>query len=130
MEISAPVEDEFNVVVGVGVNTRFRGEDAKLIDQPFSTLEGIVDLSRNDLAGNLINAVIEGLEVFASDGFDSFYPKWDTFNLYAGRTVFVHLGDSIISGQDAGIDHGGNLRIKTDDGIRIFNAGEISLRAE
>lgn len=130
VEISAPVEDEFNVVVGVGVNTRFRGEDAKLIDQPFSTLEGIVDLSRNDLAGNLINAVIEGLEVFASDGFDSFYPKWDTFNLYAGRTVFVHLGDSIISGQDAGIDHGGNLRIKTDDGIRIFNAGEISLRAE
>ncbi|MDG2070936.1 MAG: biotin--[acetyl-CoA-carboxylase] ligase [Pseudomonadales bacterium] len=130
VEIGAPVADEFNVVVGIGVNTRFRGEDAKLIDQPFSTLEGIVDLSRNDLAGNIVNCVLEGLDVFALDGFDSFYPEWDMLNLYAGQPVFVSLGDSVIRGQDAGIDHGGNFRLKTDDGIRIFNAGEISLRAE
>jgi len=129
VEIGAPVVNEFNVVVGIGVNTRFRDEDAKLIDQPFSTLEGMVDLSRNDLAGNLINSVLEGLDVFAKDGFDSFYPEWDMLNLYAGQPVVVHLGDSVISGQDAGIDRGGNFRLKTDDGIQIFNAGEISLRA-
>jgi BirA family biotin operon repressor/biotin-[acetyl-CoA-carboxylase] ligase len=130
VEISPLVADEFNVVVGIGVNTRFRDEDAKLIDQPFSTLEGIMDLSRNDLAGNLINGVLEGLDSFARDGFASFYPEWDKFNLYAGKKVFVHLGDSIISGQDAGIDLGGNFKLKTEDGIRIFNAGEISLRVE
>lgn len=130
VEISPPTAHEFNVVVGIGVNTRFRGDDAKLIDQPFSTLEGMVDLSRNDLAGDLLNSVLEGLDTFASDGFGSFYREWDKFNLYADQVVFVHLGESIVSGKDAGIDHGGNFKLKTDDGVRLFNAGEVSLRAE
>tara|TARA_B100000029_G_scaffold332972_1_gene325136 strand:+ start:149 stop:1057 length:909 start_codon:yes stop_codon:yes gene_type:complete len=128
VEVGPTVDDNSYVVVGIGINTRLTQEDGLRIDQPHSTLEGIVDLSRNDLAGDIVENVTLGLERFAQCGFAPFVEEWSEYNLFSGKQVTVHLGDKIIEGIDAGIDESGNLRLQTDDGTRTFNSGEISLR--
>ena len=72
--------------------------------------------------------MIAGLERFVQYGFAPFAEEWNEYNLFSGKQVTVHLGDKAIQGIDAGIDESGNFRLQTDDGARIFNAGEISLR--
>ena len=128
VEIGPPTEDSFYVVVGIGVNTRLSREDSLQIDQPHSTLEGVVDFSRNNLAGDIIQNVVSGLERFVEHGFAPFASEWDEYNLFRGKQVIVHLGDTIVEGEDAGIDARGNFRLSTENGVKTFNAGEISLR--
>ena len=128
VEVGPPLEDNFYVVIGIGINTRLSKEDGLRIDQQHSTLEGLVDLSRNDLAGDIVENMIAGLERFVQYGFAPFAEEWNEYNLFSGKQVTVHLGDKTIQGIDAGIDESGNFQLQTDDGTRIFNAGEISLR--
>lgn len=128
VEIGPPTEDSFYVVVGIGVNTRLSKEDGLQIDQPHSTLEGVADLSRNSLAGDIIQNVVSGLERFVQYGFASFASEWDEYNLFRGKQVIVHLGDKMVEGKDAGIDARGNFLLSTNSGLKTFNAGEISLR--
>ena len=115
-------------MIGIGLNTRLSQEDRLKIDQPPGTLEGM-DLSRNELAGQVLNSVIVGLDRFAEKGFSAFYREWAIYNLYRGKEVIVHLGDQRINGVDAGVDTSGNLLLNTVDGVRVCNAGEVSLRA-
>ena len=128
VEVGPPINHHTHTVIGIGLNTRLSKEDRLKIDQPPGTLEGM-DLSRNELAGQVLNSVIIGLDRFAEKGFSAFYSEWDSYNLYRGKEVIVHLGDQWINGVDAGVDTSGNLLLNTVDGVRVCNAGEVSLRA-
>ncbi|MCY4530994.1 MAG: biotin--[acetyl-CoA-carboxylase] ligase [Gammaproteobacteria bacterium] len=128
VEVGPPINHHTHTVIGIGLNTHLSREDRLKIDQPPGTLEGM-DLSRNELAGQVLNSVIFGLDRFAEKGFSDFYREWDSYNLYRGKEVTVHLGDQGINGVDAGVDTSGNLLLNTVDGVRVCNAGEVSLRA-
>lgn len=127
VEIGAPVNHQVHTVVGIGINIQLGLDDQKKIDQPLSTLEGM-GISRNDLAGAVLNSVISGMDRFADSGFAAFHKDWLQYNLYTHREVIVHLGDQRITGIDMGVDKSGNLLLKTSEGTRAFNAGEVSLR--
>ncbi|MEJ2644971.1 MAG: bifunctional biotin--[acetyl-CoA-carboxylase] ligase/biotin operon repressor BirA [Gammaproteobacteria bacterium] len=119
-----------HVVVGVGVNVRMPAGAARSIDQPWSDLERLAGtaISRNELAGRLIEQMLDVMAVFEHDGFEAFMDEWRRYDLVAGQEVQLLLPDSVVSGQAHGIDPSGALLVRTGGEARRFASGEVSLR--
>lgn len=128
VEIAAAKQGSVYAVMGIGINFEFEAKDGQLIDQPWSALKSYISPSRNDVAGQLIENLLTAAEQFEEYGFASFRDEWNESNLYKGKEVMIHLGKEVISGWDEGVDDNGNLLLKTPDGMRVFSAGEVSLR--
>jgi BirA family biotin operon repressor/biotin-[acetyl-CoA-carboxylase] ligase len=128
VELKREHQGDVFVVIGIGINFELEEKHSESIDQPWSELKPHITLSRNDVAGQLVNNMLMALEVFESRGFSAFRDEWNESNLYRGREVIVHLGEEQISGRDAGVDNNGNLLLETTEGIRVFAAGQVSLR--
>jgi BirA family transcriptional regulator, biotin operon repressor / biotin---[acetyl-CoA-carboxylase] ligase len=123
-----PTTGATDVVMGIGINFSLSAADADGIDQAWSVLPASAGLSRNQLCQALLDSVLPALAEFAETGFGPFAAEWPAYNLYRDQLVQVALGGQIIQGIDQGIDESGQLLLRTADGIRAFNAGEVSLR--
>ncbi len=128
VELKREHQDGVFVVMGIGINFELEEKHSGSIDQPWSELKPYITLSRNDVAGQLINNMLMAIELFESRGFSAFRDEWNESNLYSGREVIVHLGEERIFGRDAGVDDNGNLLLETTEGVRVFAAGQVSLR--
>ena len=128
VEIGPALGAGLYVVVGIGVNLDLTSKDSLQIEQPHNDLHDVLDFSRNILAGEIIHNVISGLDIFSQVGFTAFAKEWQEHNLFRDRVISVHIADSVVTGTDAGVDGAGNLLLLTDEGLKSFNAGEVSLR--
>ena len=130
IEIGA-LSDVVPIVVGFGVNLAMSDSEASRIDQKWSALGEVLDMSRNRLLGRLLDQVFNRLIRFEGSGFGPFRDEWDGFDLYRGERVVIKLGDRSIEGVNCGVDDHGNLQLRADDGeVRSYNAGEVSLRLQ
>jgi BirA family biotin operon repressor/biotin-[acetyl-CoA-carboxylase] ligase len=131
LEVTGEAQGPSFLVVGLGLNLRMDEDQGSTIDQPWADLNQALDgalPSRNRLAAMLIDALVKVLADFANTGLAPFLPDWEGFDLLRGEPVWLHLGDGIIAGEHAGIGPDGSLRLRTPEGIRHFQAGEVSLR--
>jgi BirA family biotin operon repressor/biotin-[acetyl-CoA-carboxylase] ligase len=128
VEVGKSSRESTFVVMGIGINLELGDEDARQIDQPFSTIGQRSEVSRNDLASKLIDSLIPALLKFEKEGFVPFHEEWNSFNVYREEEVVILRGDDRIHGTDAGVDQGGRYLLKTSKGTESFNAGEVSLR--
>ena len=128
VEIGPALGAGLYVVVGIGVNLDLTSKDSLQIEQPHNDLHDVLDFSRNILAGEIIQNVISGLDIFSQVGFTAFANEWREYNLFRNRVISIHIADSVVTGIDAGVDGAGNLLLLTDEGLKSFNAGEVSLR--
>jgi len=129
IEMAPSPKGEARLVIGVGVNLKLDANAASQIDQRFSTLADQITLSRNQLVSRLIGAIVSGLGEFGRTGFSPWVDTWGDFNIYEGKPVRVSLTNGEVEGIDRGVDDKGNLLLETAEGVRAFNAGEVSLRA-
>lgn len=128
VELARASQGRVFAVMGIGINFEIEEKDGRSIDQPWSALRPYISPSRNDVAGQLVNNLLTALELFEDQGFSAFRDEWNEANLYKGMEVMVHLGEEVIFGRDAGVDDNGNLLLETNDGMRVFSAGQVSLR--
>ena len=115
-------------VIGLGLNANMpQGLDAD-IDQPWTDLRmatgGIID--RNSLASTVLNALIPGLEIFASDGFEPWRAEWSMRDFLRDRFVLVE-GTDPVSGTAAGVTASGALLLVSNGALREVFGGEVSL---
>lgn len=117
-------------VIGVGINTRLPAASAQRIDQPWTDLDtlGGDSISRNALAGTLVDRLVNACEMFAREGIGSCRERWQSFDKLLGSVVRLYRGDRFIEGRYAGIAADGALILETDDGCSAYHAGELSLR--
>lgn len=119
-------------IIGIGVNISLPDAAASVIDQPWtelSALQGAQQVSRNRLAGMLIDSLFDVLAVFDEQGLAPFREEWQTHDVVAGREVSLHLPHTRIRGTARGIDADGALLIETAGGQQQrYLSGEISLR--
>lgn len=113
------------LVIGVGINLALSLEDAGLIDQPWSVIKKV---SRNDLVAALISELATGLSTFSLNGFSSFRESWQALDAHAGLEVSIVANDFVQTGVSRGVNASGNLILETSEGLKTFNAGEVSLR--
>ncbi len=119
------------VVLGVGLNLRLPPTVAQRIDQPVSGLAQVIaELpERNGLLALLLQELADMLEAFAARGFVALQAEWESYHLYQNRSVRMLLPDGgQIAGVVRGVTGAGALRVETEQGVQVFNAGEISLR--
>jgi BirA family transcriptional regulator, biotin operon repressor / biotin---[acetyl-CoA-carboxylase] ligase len=119
------------VVIGIGLNLKVPVALHERIDQAVS------DLASQDMPlpeRNLVLAVslkhlVPVLREFAEHGFAPFRAEWESHHVFQQRPVRLSLPDGTgVTGTALGVTDGGALRVATGQGIKTFNAGEVSLR--
>ncbi len=125
-----------SVVVGLGLNVALPAEARSTIAAPGATpvadlreaMCGVIP-GRNALAGLLLAAMCEGLEVFGRDGFAPFTTRWQELDSLSGAEVRVMQSTGSIEGRALGADRDGALRVETGGRVERYLAGDVSLRA-
>ncbi len=118
------------IVVGIGVNL-VAPKDGAAMAVPAC---GLFDdsLSRDapeSVIGCIAAAVVPATECFLAHGLAPFIAEWQRFDALAGEAVTATDGDrTIVAGRALGIDATGGLRVQTPSGLRVLNAGEVTVR--
>jgi len=132
LEVAGEAGGPSLVVIGVGVNILLPADHAEAIDQPWVDLHSVLagaGISRNRLAGTLIQQLLQTVEGFAEHGFAPLVAEWNRHDVYLGRMVVLRNGDREITGIHQGIDRNGALLVGQGTEIQAYHAGEVSLRA-
>ena len=130
VDVVGESEGPASAVIGVGANVRMPRAQAIDIDQPWIDLDraGLVMISRNQIAGVLIDCLIETCQCFASAGFTPFVPRWQQYDRLLGERVRLTWGDQASEGVYRGITPSGTLLLEGRHGCTEHSAGEVSLR--
>ncbi|MDE2089583.1 MAG: bifunctional biotin--[acetyl-CoA-carboxylase] ligase/biotin operon repressor BirA [Gammaproteobacteria bacterium] len=121
------------VVAGVGVNVRMPAAAAQNIDQPWTDLAAVTGgagVSRNRLAGLLLQHMIHVLDAFPSVGLAPFRQEWAHWDAVTGKRVVLQIQDRPVLGRALGIDDSGALLLSVNGELRSYASGEISLRVQ
>lgn len=129
VEMSGAAEGPCRAVVGVGINL-FATPAIERVDQAWTALADHGEpVSRNRLAGRLLDALASALAHFDRRGFDDFLVRWPAFDALGDRPVrVIHANGSETQGTARGIDGQGRLVLETGDSRRAIASGEVSVR--
>lgn len=130
LDLSGESSGPFYVVLGIGVNLKVPESAACQIDQPWADLSQCgVKVDRNNLAGIILEALVQAIDTFGEKGLGAFIQEWNQFDLLAGRAVELHYDkEPMITGIARGIDVSGALLIEKNGVTSRFHAGEVSVR--
>lgn len=130
IELAGEMDGQVDVVIGVGVNGRMTGHQARDIDQAWTDLASeLADMPpRTTLAACVLSRLLEMLPHFSQHGFVAFQNDFDRYDAVRGKSVQVQSGDQMILGRAVGVLADGALRVETPDGVREVYGGEVSLR--
>jgi BirA family biotin operon repressor/biotin-[acetyl-CoA-carboxylase] ligase len=131
VEIQGDVLGPSLAVVGVGINFRLDPSTRERVDQAVTDLasEGVPQ-DRNRVLGQVLACLAQVLDAFRVHGFGPLRKEWESYHVYAGRSVKVRLPDGAQEeGIAAGVGEDGALLLQTRAGLRRFHSGEVSLRA-
>lgn len=116
-------------IVGIGINVRMGPGLADEIDQPWTDAASAnPGVSRNLLAGSLVDALLARINQFAENGFDSFHDAWEARDALQGRAVVVSSASFKAEGLALGISRAGGLRLQSASGVAEYTSGEVSIR--
>jgi len=131
LDVSGESSGPCSVIIGIGINLRVRPELMQSVDQPWVDLYTVTRgemVSRNRLAGVILDRLITVLEEFQHHGLEPFLEEWRQHDLVLGRNVQLRLPDRTIAGTVQGIDSNGALLMNSDGVLCRFSSGEVSLR--
>ncbi|TBV74417.1 bifunctional biotin--[acetyl-CoA-carboxylase] ligase/biotin operon repressor BirA [Pseudoxanthomonas winnipegensis] len=118
-------------VVGIGLNVRMPQAQGEAIDQPWIDLAGALPTppARQAVVVAVLAQLLPALALFDSEGLAPFLPRYAALDALRGRAVTVKLDEGNVAGTAEGIAEDGALRVATAQGLRVFHAGEVSVRA-
>ncbi|WP_439837106.1 bifunctional biotin--[acetyl-CoA-carboxylase] ligase/biotin operon repressor BirA [Aeromonas enteropelogenes] len=130
VEMSGSAGASCHLVIGVGLNLAMPAREGERIDQAWAELRHINPelVDRNQLAARVIERLQTAMQTFEQSGLGSFVAAWNRLDHFAGRPVRLLMGDQEVRGIARGIDDRGALRLETEEGIKFYLGGEISLR--
>lgn len=126
IELQGEATSGWDIICGIGMNVSMSAEDGKQIDQRWSNLQEYIQLSRNHIAANMLNSLIESLERFRAEGLSAFTEAWTKYDYLYGKELMI--SPTNLQGKGAGIDRNGALLLETKEGLQSINAGEVSVR--
>ena len=125
------------VVIGIGLNLTVPQHLLAQIEQPVDSLADAIAAvpeiavpERNYLLALILRELQQILREFSTHGFAALRTEWESYHVLHNRMVCLLLPDgSNVVGVARGVTENGALILETAQGEKIFNAGEISLRA-
>lgn len=129
LEVTGEYRDHCQVVIGVGLNLALSERDAQHIEQPWAQLSALApSLSRNEVAGALLDSLLQHVDAFAREGFAPHQQYWSERDVYHNQSVRLISANTEVRGVVKGVNRKGELLLHTERGMATFNAGEISVR--
>ncbi|GAB4300846.1 MAG: hypothetical protein Kow0083_12600 [Methylophaga sp.] len=128
------VESRFNIkqftVLGIGLNFKLPSSTRDLIQQPSTSLAQLCDPvpCRNQLAGKIIQNMIETIELFEHRGLSDFLPLWPQYDALHEQAITLIDGDQRIPALACGINEHGELRYLRDNQIHHLSNSQIRIR--
>ncbi len=130
IEMSGQVDSECHLVVGIGINISMSQSQGDKIDQAWSDLSANPSCpSKTKLAIALQKQLHKDFSTFDELGLNAFLGRWQAVDVFFGKQVKLLMGDNQVQGVCKGIDESGAILLETDEGIKAFVGGEISLRS-
>ena len=120
---------DWTIVVGVGLNVAMPNSGGNDIDQPWTDLgsHSAVPLTRNEVGGQLLGVLVPLLSSWQVGAFSQWRESWSRRDLMAGHQITVQQGNHSISGRADGVDQSGALRVVTNEGLTVVQSGEASM---
>jgi BirA family biotin operon repressor/biotin-[acetyl-CoA-carboxylase] ligase len=130
IEITGEADGLCQVITGIGINVNLPQELKQSIDQPCVGLAEISDtlIDRNVLVACILERMLELQESFSSQGLTPYLDDWHSLDICRDRQVDIHLPNDTVGGLAAGINDEGQFLLLTNDGVRKYDIGDISLR--
>ncbi|WP_394293514.1 bifunctional biotin--[acetyl-CoA-carboxylase] ligase/biotin operon repressor BirA [Aeromonas rivipollensis] len=130
VEMSGSAGASCHLVIGIGLNLAMPSLQGEKIDQAWSELRQVQPelVDRNQLAACVLLHLQAAMQTFEQSGLASFVGSWNRLDYFAGQPVKLLMGEQVIRGIARGIDDRGALRLETDEGVKLYLGGEISLR--
>ena len=129
LEVTGEYNSHCQVVIGVGLNLSMSESEARDIDQPWVDLKSLKpDLSRNQVAGVLLDELLSSVDTFQREGFAPLQEYWSQKDIYHNKEVVISSPTQQISGTVKGVNRKGELMLRTERGMEIISAGELSVR--
>ena len=128
LEVTGEYSSHCQVVIGIGVNMAFAADEGSQIDQPWAALKAVKpDLSRNQVAAEILNELLPLIDEFQQQGFAPFQQYWTERDIFMEKEVRI-LAAQEKTGIVKGVNRKGELLLKTAHGLEAINAGEVSVR--
>jgi BirA family biotin operon repressor/biotin-[acetyl-CoA-carboxylase] ligase len=132
LEVKGDLSGPCYAIIGIGVNVVVPKAEVSKIDQPYTTLAEAypkVDWDKNQLVAEIVLTLRELLNEFVESGFDVFQSRWQKRDIFLGRQVVLTISDQVqVQGEYHGVDAKGMLSLQTEQGIKTYAGGEVSLR--
>lgn len=127
------------VIAGVGLNLVSNKQLTQSIDQPWTDINQALSANghtdtelliqnRNHIASILLQATCKALDEYQPDKFRAYRQAWQRYDCCYGQSIEIVSPDKKITGIMQGIDEFGRLLLETNEGIKTFSSGEVSLR--
>jgi BirA family biotin operon repressor/biotin-[acetyl-CoA-carboxylase] ligase len=136
IELRAESDGPAYVVIGIGLNVAL---GAPLLEKIAETgiaptdliTAGLMQPSRNMVAGHVIEHCVHGLLEFEREGLRPFIDDWRDADALRGRMVDVRgAGGEVARGLARGVDLHGALLVETAaEGLKKFISGDVSVRS-
>lgn len=130
VEMSGQAGGAAHLVIGMGMNLIMQDRESA-IDQPWVSLAEVIGqdrIDRNQLAIAFIQALDKALREYELYGMQDFVERWNRLDNFIGRKVKLIMGNNEICGIERGIDVHGGVLLETEQGLKSYVGGEISLR--
>ena len=135
IELRAESAGPAHVVIGIGINCALGGALRQRVQESGTeptdlAALGLPNCDRNRLAAALISEIVQGAQAFERGGLAPFAAEWGAADALAGRVVTVSGSGEDFTGHARGIDADGALCVQGATGLRRFNSGEVTVRAQ
>ena len=131
IELQGDMDGQCAAIIGIGINLKLSKNQLAKIDQPAIGINQCIDneVDTNEYLGIIINDLTEVSAKFESNNFEYFKDEWQSYDAFQDQFISISLGDGgIISGKEHGVNDMGALEVITEDGIKTFSSGEVSIR--
>ncbi len=131
IELQGDMNGQSAAIIGIGINLKLSKNQLAKIDQPAIGINKCIDneVDFNEFLGIIIKDLAEVLAKFESNSFEPFKDEWQSYDAFQDQSISISLGDGgIISGKEYGVNDNGALEVITEDGIKTFSSGEVSIR--
>ncbi|MWJ28867.1 biotin--[acetyl-CoA-carboxylase] ligase [Halomonas sp. ZH2S] len=129
IEVVGDAAGPCEVVVGMGMNLSLPESLRVNIEQPVAALHDYLPmLSRNQLAAEVLAALLGLLAEFETSGFAGWQQAWNQRHAYVDVPVKVIQGTRVTEAVAGDVDEKGNLWVNEGGRKRRLAGGEISVR--
>ena len=122
-------QDPMEVIVGIGINWSLTADQLASVQQPVSNVPLIHLPARDDFIVTLVQQIDQCHEFFVQQGLTPLLRTWDQHDAFRDQSVRLITAQGEVHGTCQGLSPCGELMLQTNQGIRHFSSGEVSLRA-